>query len=270
MAILTTGTQFKTAHWYTREGAPAHTQPTASGDGDRTTTIRDAKKLGLLPSVTSILGILDKPQLTVWKIGQALQAADANPREPNESVEYWVKRVTDAAFQQVEEAAEMGTRIHAALDAAFAGQGIEPDLAAYIQPVMDWIQKTGIVIKERELRLLNLREGYAGPTDVIFTFGKQGRGVLDYKTKKTRVGEKVMAYLEHKVQLSAYAAAYWGEAKLDDVLCANVFISSTEPGRVEICKHTEVRRYYQLFLHLCEIWRTVKDYDPRQPVPEKS
>ena len=52
-------------HWYTATGEPRHTMPKANGDGERNTTISDARKLKLYPSVTSILSLFAKPQLNL-------------------------------------------------------------------------------------------------------------------------------------------------------------------------------------------------------------
>ena len=41
-------------HWYSKEGKPVHTQIKKDG-GERNTTLADAKKLGLYPSVTTIM-----------------------------------------------------------------------------------------------------------------------------------------------------------------------------------------------------------------------
>src|SRR5436190_23373532 len=43
-------------------------------------TLRDARKLGLLPSVTNILGVITKPELTAWLQEQAVLAALTLPR----------------------------------------------------------------------------------------------------------------------------------------------------------------------------------------------
>ena len=52
-------------HWYRRDGEPLHSVPSVKGD-PRPTTLRDARKLGLLPSVTNVLGVIAKPELTAW------------------------------------------------------------------------------------------------------------------------------------------------------------------------------------------------------------
>ncbi len=62
-------------HWYTTEGAAAHTQPTKKGAKNpfRATTIRDAKEQGLLPSITGILSVIDNPALNRWKMGKVAE-----------------------------------------------------------------------------------------------------------------------------------------------------------------------------------------------------
>ena len=49
-------------HWYTRDGEPMYTIIGANGK-ERNTTLRDAKKEGFVPSVTTILGMVAKPSL---------------------------------------------------------------------------------------------------------------------------------------------------------------------------------------------------------------
>ena len=56
-----------------------HTVPSAKGEA-RATTLRDARKLGLLPSVTNVLGVINKPELVEWKMTQAVLAALTLPR----------------------------------------------------------------------------------------------------------------------------------------------------------------------------------------------
>ena len=62
------------AHWYTPEGEAVHTVIGTNGR-ERSTNVADARKRGLLPSVTNILGVINKPALLEWKLQQALTAA---------------------------------------------------------------------------------------------------------------------------------------------------------------------------------------------------
>ena len=110
MAIITKSS-FSSAHWYTADGIAAHRQPKKSGEGDRPTDIRDARRLGLFPSVTSILGTMAKPQLDSWKLDQVAYAAAASPKQSEESEDYYAKRISDAAFPQADDAADPGSRL---------------------------------------------------------------------------------------------------------------------------------------------------------------
>lgn len=263
MAVLTKKSA-EGAHWYTADGAPAYDQPTRDGTGTRRTTIRDAERLSLLPSVTSVLGVMAKPGLDTWKMKKVAEAALANPKTPDESVDYWVARVVEASKGEVQQAADLGSRIHDALDNAIATGTYDEELAAYVSPVVAWMAKAGLRVTEREVVLVNASEGYAGRVDALFAYGRSGIGVLDYKTRKTEAGKAVTPYDGQGMQLAAYAAAAYGVEALPRVLAANVYISTTEPGRVEVCKHADLPGLYETFRACCAIWRHVKGYDPRR------
>ena len=263
MAILIRSNE-PMSHWYAATGAAVHHQPTQSG-GTRPTTIRDAIRLKLLPSVTNVLGVIAKPQLETWKLNQVAIAALKNPKQDGESDEYWIKRVVATSKQPTVEAADLGSRIHEALEHATAGQPFDPELAAYVEPVTAWLKETRIEIIEREVVLVNPEEGYAGRCDALFRFGKAGTGVIDFKTRKTEPGKTVTPYDGQGMQLAAYAATYWGEDRIADAIIANVYISTTEPGRLEVCKHENGPELWDAFKHTAAIWRHLKGYDPRQP-----
>ena len=53
-------------HWYDAEGRSAHVVIGKNGK-ERNTTVADARKMGLLPSVTSVQSILEKPPLS-WPL----------------------------------------------------------------------------------------------------------------------------------------------------------------------------------------------------------
>jgi hypothetical protein len=262
MAILIRSNE-PMSHWYRPTGESVHKVPTQAG-GLRPTTIRDAIREKLLPSVTNILNVIAKPQLENWKLNQVAIAALKNPKQPGESDEYWIKRVVEASKAPTQEAADLGSRIHEALELATSGQPFDEALRVHVEPVIEWITKTGIKIVEREVVLVNPEEGYAGRCDALFRFGKAGMGVIDFKTRKTEARKAVTPYDGQGAQLAAYAAAYFGAAALPKCLLANVYISTTEPGRMEVCKHPDPAGEYEFFLHCAAAWRKVKQYDPRQ------
>ena len=73
----------ESTHWYTRAGNPMYTIIGKNGK-ERNTTLRDARTLDLVPSVTTILGVAAKPGLEKWKQEQVLLAALTLPRQDGE------------------------------------------------------------------------------------------------------------------------------------------------------------------------------------------
>lgn len=269
MATLTANS-LAGARWYRADGTPCHSLPRADGSGPRPTTLRDAKALGLFPSVTGVLGILAKPQLNTWKQRQVALAAQRVSRGPEEPETNYADRVLAEAFKQVEEAADLGSRIHAALNAYFDGVPYPDDLAPYVAPVIAWKQDKKLVFAEREKVLVNHAHGFAGMMDVAVRFGADGIGVLDFKTRKTKPGVAVTPYDGQATQIAAYAATFWGEDALPRVFGANVYISTTEPGRMEVCayKPSQLIAEWEVFKMACAIWRHLRGYDPRQPAKQ--
>ena len=263
MAILAKQ-QIKGSHWYMADGTPKHSILKANGDGERATTIADARKLKLFPSVTNILAVLDKPALITWKQKQAILAAIKSPKTAEESEDYYCKRIIDASMEQVAEAADLGSSIHHAIESWLNDKAAPPpELAVYVNPIMEWFTATAITTSATEKTLVNQQRGYAGTADVLFHYGKKGIGVIDFKTRKTTEGKKIEPYDGQAMQLSAYAAAEYGEDALESALIANIYISTTEPGRVEVFKHKDPLKHYRAFLNCCGIWRYAKNYDPR-------
>ena len=87
----------ESGHWYTREGEPMYTIIGANGK-ERNTTLRDAKKEGLVPSVTTILSMIAKPSLENWKIDQALNSALTLDREEGESFQSFTYRCKAVSY----------------------------------------------------------------------------------------------------------------------------------------------------------------------------
>jgi hypothetical protein len=65
------------------------------------------------------------------------------------------------------------------------------------------------------------------------------------------------------MQIAAYVEAYWGGIGS----CAvghNVFISTTEPGRVEVVTYDAIRlrKEWEAFKHCLALWKWRHSYDP--------
>ena len=78
-------------HWYDSKGAPTYTI-VGLNRVERNTTLRDARKHGYVPSVTTIIGMAAKPSLENWKINQALNSAITLKQNPGETLEQFTHR----------------------------------------------------------------------------------------------------------------------------------------------------------------------------------
>lgn len=248
-----------------------HQVPTADGSEMRPTNLGDARKLGLLPSVSGILDLMSKPGLERWKLQQVAEASLRLTRNGDESDEYFTDRIIEEAFKQVDQAADLGMNIHAEIERFFnhdtkTGPFVpHPTLDVYVSPVINWMIAKGIRVENPESVIINLQHGFAGRMDIPFQYGKGGKGVIDFKSTKTKPGKPVVAYDGQPLQIAAYAAAYWGEQNLNQCFGANVYISTTEPGRVELVRYSPpmLMAEWECFKLLCQLYRHIKKWDPR-------
>ncbi len=267
------------AHWYAPTGEPMHTV-IAKGNGlPRPTTLADARKLNLLPSVTTILKLLDKPALTAWKVEQAVLACLSSPRNDGEELDAFVTRILSTERVQDQEgqiARDRGTEIHDALEAFFAsGVPAVPnaDIWPWIEPACLAIRRqfgASVVATEKIL----VGDGYAGKADLITLHG-QVYWLADYKTtKKLPDPKKGGAWSEHRLQLAAYAKAFKlllnraGPGGLEvssetQIRTANVYISTLEQGAFSICEHEDwLPAYTNGFSPLVSHWQWANNYRP--------
>ena len=110
----------ESGHWYHRDGTPCY-EIEGKGGKMRPTTLRDARKLGLVPSVTSIIRLAAAPGLVNWQIEQAILASLTLPRVDGETDEQFIARVRKDAAEQALKARERGTQIHAWIQEHFSG-----------------------------------------------------------------------------------------------------------------------------------------------------
>lgn len=257
-------------HFYTLTGEARHTQPTKKGAKNltRPTGIADAKIQRLLPSNTEILKQAYNPILERWKLNTLAEHCYRCPPIYDESAESYVANVTEKAFEEVEQAADLGTRIHAAIESRFVrpDDPIEAELIGYVDNVQDVIRRLGITPVEHEVITVNPEEGYAGTTDMAWTKGL-ACGILDFKSRKTKPGRVVEPYQSEIAQIAAYHMSYWtknGEIK-DEHKGYNVYISTTEPGRIEVCEYDaeQLRKGWEWFQACAALFRIRHNWDPR-------
>lgn len=255
-------------HWYFPDGKPAYEVPYADpSKGMRRTTLADARKLNLLPSVTTILRCLHKQTLVDWLIEQACLAVLTTPRKDGEGLDAFVERVLHTEKvqdQEAEAARDRGTEIHAAMEAVFAGQAVDTIPAPEFLGVWPWIEPAYKEINSRGKTIgtetIVVGPGYAGKIDLV----QEGDEIWLYDWKTTKRLPQNEAYWEHKCQLGAYALALSkaGTTGNKRIRTCNVYISTIEQGMFKVCDHSDWKEAGEAFSHLVSYWQIANNYFP--------
>ena len=236
-------------HWYTKEGTPAYT--TIGKTGERATTLRDARKLGLLPSVTTIINLLSKAGLDTWKQQQVLLAALTLPRVATESEQEWLSRVMQDSKATGREAAERGTKIHGIIQSFFE-QVYMPEKPIYVDAVVNALEaQYGFQLWISE-KSFGHPLGYGGKVDLMAKKTTNTDGfVVDFKTKDTDL-DKVDVYFEHEMQLAAYREGLG----MPNAKCAIVFVNGTtnQVKLIEV-QEDQLQKGWQCFEHLLKVYQ---------------
>ena len=239
-------------HWYDRDGEPRYTIKGANGK-ERKTTFRDAKKNGYVPSVTTVIDILDKPSLNVWKVNKALEASISLQRKDDETDSGFINRCKQEYQKIGSTAASEGTKIHALIEEGFLNKTTNKTY----EVVQDYLDKSfpneQWIAEDSFCSSL----GYGGKIDL---YSKSGIFV-DFKTKDYLKGKKPssLAFDSYGMQLSAYGQG----CGFDKIKRVSIFIDRQEPtfilGHVWDDTHN---KHKEMFNSLLTYWKLVKNYDP--------
>jgi len=214
----------ESGHYYTKLGEPAYKIIGKNGN-KRNTNVKDARELGLVPSVTTIIGQLAKPGLDRWKSEQLLLAALTLPRHDNEAESDWLERVMADSRSTGKEAAERGTRMHGVLENFYRRKeiGILPFYVIEVDRtitahfgVQQWAAEASFAHPQ----------GFGGKIDL-----NGSNIVIDFKSKVGDIS-KVKPYHEQIMQLAAYRVGLG----MPTARCANVYFNET--GDVTLVEHT--------------------------------
>jgi hypothetical protein len=266
------------SHWYFPDGTPLHDVPRADGKGERPTSLRDARKLGLFPSVTNVLGVISNPGLAAWKQEQAILAALTLPRHEDEPLDDFARRVVTDMASEVKSAADRGSAVHAAIEGYAQGGWLPEDkeIARLFEPARQWFDAEVIQVHSVEIAAGNPEWGYAGRVDLVATLRSTGRPtVIDFKTQKVRRDKagnfKPLLHDTWPLQLEAYRQALICRDKgLANAAIASVVIGSTEPMPVvvKVWDDADKAGFFRAFLAARDLWVWQKNYCPVKDSPD--
>ena len=252
-------------HWYSTSGLPAHTQP----DG-KNTTLRHARKQNLLPSVTTIIGQLEKPQLTKWKADKCIAQAFDNPPREGEEVRDYQNRIHQSLKDEQTDVLDFGTKIHKAIEDVNNGtfdSTKDPDIFPYVEPFIRWQMNRIKKVNDVEKVVVNTQYGYGGTLDLHCVLFCENRPItiVDYKTQ--RIKTKVNFYKEWVYQLAAYRKCFKPIPQ-----CMSLVINANKPAEPieKIWTANELQAGWRIFKRLCRIWQDDKKHRPQQKETDAS
>jgi hypothetical protein len=250
----------KSSHWYHRDGTSCHEVIAKTTGLPRPTTVRDARKLDLIPSVTNILNMKAKPALMTWLQDNAILAALNTPQRPGEVEADWHSRIAEESDRIGKEAAEWGQAIHEQIEqfntgGAFMGTG---EILQYVEGYEVWHRANVDTVITAEQSVVG--NGYAGRLD-LYAFLKDGRAaVIDFKSQKLLGKPKANFYKEWPMQLAAYAEC------LENVdVMISIIICSDVPAPVQVKEWDNRGDAMRAFLACFELWCFEKGYRPACP-----
>lgn len=233
-------------HWYDAvTGAPCYTIIGANGK-ERATTLRDARKLNLVPSVTTITRILEKPGLANWIAEQLIHASLTLKRNEGESDADYIARIKVMADEKRDKAAERGTALHA--DIEFFIKGKPHGHEKHIKAILAALAPLGIdLLKGNAERSFAHPSGYGGKID-----WSDPTTILDFKSKDKIEEGKKLAWDEHVWQLGAYAEGLG----IKSPRCINVFVG-IDDELVVIVDHPieDIAHGQAVFKAILNLWK---------------
>ena len=242
----------ESGHWYTQEGEPMYKITGANGK-ERNTTLADARKLGLVPSVTGIIGVSAKPALERWKITEAIKSTMVLNIEADETIDEYVSRCREHSKLIGTKSAERGSEIHHEIEQGFvSGKSSESYLA-----IMDWLNETYPLEKWKAEDSFCAKQGYGGKIDLYSESGI----FIDFKTKDDLKGKdpKRLVYDEHGMQLSAYVQG----CGFDKAERVSIFVDREETSLISCHIWDDTHEKHKaMFNSLLEFWKLNKNYDP--------
>ena len=245
-------------HWYTEQGESAHVVIGKNGN-ERNTTVADARKMGLLPSVTSVQGILHKEQLVSWRIEQAIMSALTLPREEGEDLGEYAKRVVKDSKEQTTKAAEHGSLMHEQMEHILLDRphSKEEKLQPYIKTFKEWAEDN--VGKTYWCERALVGAGYAGRCDAYVRLKRIGDAIIDLKNRK--VNPKYDPFYDSDcAQLWAYRIA----SENPKAACVSVVLAANDPETLVIHQWSEEELHEAgiAFSAMLKVWAWSKKYTP--------
>ncbi len=170
--------------------------------------LRTARKEGLYVSVTTITKAVRANDAILRYVKEHLvRAVEANPRFGGESDNDYHRRVDNAANAHRDEAADMGTALHKAVE-HYPNAPADARLQPWMDEFRPWYEDNIQEMWHQEKMMGDPRIGVAGTMDFIGVHKQHGPIVIDWKGRSIKEGKKPDFYVTQAEQLAFYSSCY--------------------------------------------------------------
>lgn len=228
-------------------------------------TLTEARANHYYPSVTTILDVINKPGVEIWKRDIVIdEAMKLNPIFAEHEIDEFKETVNYRSGIKFAEAAELGTLWHRDLVRHFLHIEEERGFTLPTETfhaIDDKLNDLCITCDQFETSFVNKEDGYAGTIDVIghrLVDGVKIPIVLDWKTQATN-GKYPRYYDTWPMQLAAYSNA---EIPIGELEIWNAVLSTTDPGKVWFKRWKDWHIWWDAFDSARTIWCVLNNYDP--------
>jgi hypothetical protein len=212
--VITADHASQQGHWYKADGTPAYTYINKKGE-EKPTTLREARKLNLVPSVTTIISCASAPQLVNWKIDQAILSSLTLSRNDDETEQEYLARIKADAQEQAKKAAERGTLIHAWVQGGFEGESLSEEAQRYFSSAYHTLLKE-VKVNDWICEKSFATSLYGGKADL-----HTSKYLVDIKTTDKPI-DGLKLWDNHYLQLAAYRKGLG----IDEAKCGILYINS--------------------------------------------
>jgi len=220
----------------------------------------------IVPSVTGIVGVIDKPALIPWAVNETVKylkdrwLPDTNYTK--EQISTILQDAKESRFRISQKALNIGSDAHDWIERHIKAKILqipEPDMPEYppvlaaVTSFLEWESTQDIQYVASERRLFSRRFMYSGTVDILMRV-KGELVVGDLKTSKA-------IYPEYFLQCAAYAHAIT-EEDAEDVNKVAIIRIPKDGKAVEVQSHEDISRYFNVFLACLSIWRWKNNWSP--------
>ena len=252
-------------HWYDRFGKPCHTYKNKKGE-EKKTGLAEARKQILFPSFSTVVKATLQNQQIVEYAKRCVAESAYDSRFSSKEKEEWMVMVLGKSDEDRDGAADLGTQIHASIEDFLHGREYKQEHSVYVECARRFIHENEIHVSQLEHTFASLEYGFGGCIDLV---GKSHiRDVIaDWKSRRTKPGEKVRSYETQPMQIAAYFMGFFGCIP-EEAKGFNVYLSTTEPGRIDVVEYdreTLLKEWNQFSL-LLNYWQNRREFWPNHQI----